>query len=149
MYARILVPVDGSEPSKRALAEAIALGRTCQSAIVLLHVVEYYPVMIEMATASTWELISDDLHRHGQGVLDAAHREVSAAGLAVESHLVDASASRVCDVVVDQARAHRCDLIVMGTHGRRGLNRALVGSDAELVIRQAPVPVLLVRTAAA
>lgn len=149
MYERILVPVDGSEPSRRALSEAIALGRICHSALVLMHVVEYYPVMLEMATATTWELISDDLRRHGQGVLDEAHRAAVDAGLAAESHLVDASASRVCDLIVDQARAHRCDLIVMGTHGRRGLNRALIGSDAELVIRQSPVPVLLVRTAAA
>jgi nucleotide-binding universal stress UspA family protein len=53
--------------------------------------------------------------------------------------------ARVCDVIVDQARQHQCDLIVMGTHGRRGIEHALVGSDAERVIRQAPCAVLLVR----
>ena len=54
-------------------------------------------------------------------------------------------AARVADLVVEQARQWGAELIVLGTHGRRGLGRALLGSDAEQVLRQAPVPVLLVR----
>ena len=147
MYERILVPLDGSEPSRRALAEAIKLGRVCRSTLVLLHVVEYVPVMVEMGSAGAWEVLRDDMRRHGQAVLDAGHREAVGAGLAAEAHLHDTGVARVCDVIVEQARERRCDLIVMGTHGRRGLSRALIGSDAELVIRQGPVPVLLVRAA--
>ena len=56
------------------------------------------------------------------------------------------AAARVCDVIVDQAREHQCDLIVMGTHGRRGIEHAMVGSDAERVIRMSPVPLLLVKS---
>ena len=56
---------------------------------------------------------------------------------------------RVCDVVVEQAKEFGADLIVLGTHGRRGVSRLLVGSDAEQIVRVAPVPVLLVREASA
>jgi nucleotide-binding universal stress UspA family protein len=149
MYKRILVPLDGSDTAERGLAEAIGLAKAFDASLVLLSVLEYYPMMMEMASTTTWEQIGADLREHHQGVLDRARATVQAAGLASESHLEDAAAARVCDVIVDQARDHRCDLIVMGTHGRRGVEHALVGSDAERVLRQAPCAMLLVRAPAA
>jgi nucleotide-binding universal stress UspA family protein len=149
MYRRILVPVDGSETAERGLQEALGLAKVCGASLVLLHVVEYYPMMMEMATSTTWEQVSSDLREHGRRVLERAHDAATAAGLASESHLEDAAAARVCDVIVDQAREHRCDLVVMGTHGRRGVQHAIIGSDAERVIRMSPVPLLLVKSAAA
>jgi nucleotide-binding universal stress UspA family protein len=148
MYRRILVPVDGSETAERGLQEALGLAKLCGASLVLLHVVEYYPMMMEMATSTTWEQVSSDLREHGRRVLERAHDAATAAGLASESHLEDAAAARVCDVIVDQAREHRCDLVVMGTHGRRGVQHAIIGSDAERVIRMSPVPLLLVKSAA-
>jgi nucleotide-binding universal stress UspA family protein len=148
MYRRILVPVDGSETAERGLQEALGLAKLCGASLVLLHVVEYYPMMMEMATSTTWEQVSSDLREHGRRVLERAHDAATAAGLASESHLEDASAARVCDVIVDQAREHRCDLVVMGTHGRRGVQHAIIGSDAERVIRMSPVPLLLVKSTA-
>lgn len=145
MYRRILVPIDGSDTAQRGLQEALGLAKAFGSSLVLLHVIEYYPVMMEMATSTTWEQVTNDLRAQGQHVLERAHDAVKVAGVASEAHLEDAAASRVCDVIVDQARERRCDLIVMGTHGRRGLAHALIGSDAERVIREAPVAVLLVR----
>lgn len=145
MYQRILVPIDGSATAARGLQEALSLARTCRASVVLLHVLEYSPVMLEMATSTTWELVSRDLHAQAQDLVDAARRDAMAQGVACEGHVVDAAAQRVCDVVVGQAREHRCDLVVMGTHGRRGVAHALIGSDAERVIRLSPVPVLLVR----
>lgn len=145
MYRRILVPIDGSATAERGLTEAIGLAKAFDASLVLLSVVEYYPMMIEMATATTWERISNDLRAHSQRVLDAAHQAAKDAGVASEAHLEDAAAARVCDVIVAQAREHQCDLIVMGTHGRRGLEHALIGSDAERVLRLAPCAVLLVR----
>jgi nucleotide-binding universal stress UspA family protein len=149
MYRRILVPVDGSETAERGLQEALGLAKVCGASLVLLHVVEYYPMMMEMATSTTWEQVSSDLREHGRRVLERAHDAATAAGLASESHLEDAAAARVCDVIVDQAREHRCDLVVMGTHGRRGVQHAIIGSDAERVIRMSPVPLLLVKSTAA
>jgi nucleotide-binding universal stress UspA family protein len=145
MYRRILVPLDGSATAQRGLQEAVGLAKACDASLVLLHVVEAYPMMMEMATTTTWEQVTSDLRAHGQKVLEQAHQTVVAAGVACEARLEDAPAARVCDVIVDQARDRRCDLIVMGTHGRRGVAHALIGSDAERVIRLSPVPVLLVR----
>jgi nucleotide-binding universal stress UspA family protein len=146
MYQRILVPIDGSATAERGLDEAIELAKLCRSSLVLLSVTEVYPVMMEMATATTWEQITGDLRAQGQRVLDQARERVIAQGIACEAHLEDAAAARVCDVIVDQARDRACNLIVMGTHGRRGVSHALIGSDAERVLRMAPVPVLLLRS---
>ena len=134
----------GSPTAQRGLEEALRLARPLDASLVLLHVVEVYPMMMEMATAATWEAVTTDLRRHGQDVLDRARAAALAQQVACEALLEDASAARVCDVITDQARVHDCDLIVMGTHGRRGLEHALIGSDAERVVRQSPVPVLLV-----
>lgn len=146
MYHRILVPLDGSPTGERGLQEALKLARLCNAGVVLLTVVEYTPVMMEMATTTTWQQVDNDLRERSQRVLDQAHAQARALGIASQVHLEEPAAARVCDVIVDQARQHRCDLIVMGTHGRRGLAHALVGSDAERVVRMAPCPVLLVRS---
>jgi nucleotide-binding universal stress UspA family protein len=146
LYRRILVPIDGSDTAERGLRDAIGLASAFDSSMVLLSVVEYYPMMMEMATATTWQQVTIDLRSHYQRVLERAHAAANAAGVASEAHLEDAAAARVCDVITDQAREHRCDLIVMGTHGRRGIEHALVGSDAERVIRLAPCAVLLVKS---
>jgi nucleotide-binding universal stress UspA family protein len=146
MYKRILVPIDGSTASQRGFDEALALAKRLDASMVLLHVIEYYPVMMEMATATTWDLVSTEMRQHGQRVLEQAHEAAQAAGVASETRLEDAAAARVCDLIVQQAGERKCDLIVMGTHGRRGIAHALIGSDAEQVLRMSPVPVLLVRT---
>jgi nucleotide-binding universal stress UspA family protein len=65
--------------------------------------------------------------------------------VAAETRLVEARTERVADTIVQEARDAGCDLVVMGTHGRRGFNRVLMGSDAEIVLRHCPLPVLLVR----
>jgi nucleotide-binding universal stress UspA family protein len=145
MYRRILVPIDGSATGQRGLQEALGLAKTCDASLVLLHVVEAYPMMMEMATATTWEQVTNDLRAHGQRVLEQAHQAALAARIACEARLEDSAAARVCDVIVEQVRERRCDLVVMGTHGRRGMAHAVLGSDAERVIRMSPVPVLLVR----
>lgn len=145
MYRRILVPIDGSSTAQRGFEEALALAKRLDASLVLLNVVEVYPMMMEMATATTWESVTNGLRDAGRDVVERARRQAIDAGVACEAHLEDASAARVCDVIVDTAKEHGCDLIVLGTHGRRGVQHALIGSDAERVLRQAPVPVLLVR----
>lgn len=146
MYRRILVPIDGSTTAERGLQEAIGLAKTFDASLVLLSIVEFHPMTSEMASASAWELLCAGLREHHRAVLDRAHDAARSAGVASEAHLKDAAAARVCDVILAAARDHACDLIVMGTHGRHGLERALIGSDAERVLREAPCAVLLVRT---
>jgi nucleotide-binding universal stress UspA family protein len=145
MYSRILVPVDGSPTSERGLQEALALAKRLDASVVLLHVVDAYPMMVEMATSTTWDRIGEGLRQMGRRVLETAHEAATKQGVACETVLEDVAAARVADVIVDKVKSKRCELIVMGTHGRRGASRALLGSDAELVLRLSPVPVLLVR----
>jgi nucleotide-binding universal stress UspA family protein len=145
MYQRILVPIDGSPLAQRGFEHALGLAKACKASLLLLHVVESYPMMAEMAAAGSWDLISTNLREYGQRVLDEAHGAARDAGVASEARLEDGVAARVCDVIVDQAKERHCDLIVMGTQGRRGISRALLGSDAESVVHISPVPVLLVR----
>jgi nucleotide-binding universal stress UspA family protein len=85
------------------------------------------------------------LRERGRKILAAAVAEAKKRGLKAASVLAENNAGRVADVIVRQAKKARADLIVIGTHGRRGLSRLVMGSDAELVVRYAPAPVLLIR----
>lgn len=146
MYAKILVPVDGSATSDQGLAEAIRLASLSHGRIRLLHVVDLlsFALLPEAGGAMTQEFF-DQLRAGGEGVLARARAGVEAAGLPVETRLIEGAMRRVSDVVVDEAREWNAEVIVLGTHGRRGVGRALLGSDAEQIVRTAPVPVLLVR----
>lgn len=145
MYTRILVPVDGSDTAATGLQEALALARRLNSTLVLLHVVDPVPLPLEAMTASVWQELGDDLRIRGQAVLDQARSAALAQGVAAEARLIEGRVERVADTIVDEARSARCELIVMGTHGRRGFSRLMLGSDAERVLHACPVPVLLIR----
>ena len=146
MYQRILVPVDGSPTSNRGLAEAIALARLTGARLRLVHVVDELSFAIGAGALAGYSGDYITLLRDGGAeILDAAKAQVEAAGLPVDTLLRDSFAGRVCDHVVEAAKAWDAQLIVIGTHGRRGAGRVFMGSDAEQILRQAPVPVLLVR----
>ena len=146
MYQRILVPVDGSPTSNRGVAEAIALAKLTGARLRLINVVDV--VLMAMggdAFVGTSGDILPQLRAGGQRALAAALANVEAAGVVGDTVLRDGFSGRVCDLVVDEAKDWSADLIVIGTHGRRGVGRLLLGSDAEQVLRLATVPVLLVR----
>lgn len=145
MIQRILVPLDGSGPSQRGLQEAVALARALGAQLVLLHVVDDFPRHLELAPAPAYREALQRLRRRGEALLDEAREQAASAGVGAEALLQEIGAQTVGDAIVQQARASRCELIVMGTHGRRGLQRLAMGSDAELVLRTSPVPVLLLR----
>ena len=146
MYDRILVPIDGSPTSERALAEAAGLARLCSATLRLLHVMD--PLMhitgYERPEVFVRE-IEPALRKAAQDLLAKARDGVADERVKVETALVDSVGQRVSDIILDQAAAWPADLIVIGTHGRRGVDRVLMGSDAEQVARRSPVPVLLVR----
>ncbi len=151
MYQRILVPVDGSPTSGRGLDEAIRLARLTGGRLRLLHVVDELSVSLGGVSAFSGTPAPDTfslLREAGQAILAQAQGQVRAAGVPFDSVLDDTLGGRICDRVVAQAQQWPAELIVIGTHGRRGVGRLLLGSDAEQVLRQAPVPVLLVRDAA-
>lgn len=148
MYQRILVPVDGSPTAARGLDEAVRLARLTGGRLRLLHVVDELSVALGGAGAFTGAPVPDTfslLREAGQSILAQAQAQVQAAGVPVDSVLDDSLGGRISDRVLAEAQQWPAELIVIGTHGRRGVGRLLLGSDAEQVLRQALVPVLLVR----
>ncbi len=142
MFKRILVPIDASETSRRALAYAqqLAALKGAQLRIVhvfddvvYLHGFEYDSGALPAARAYAAQLLTD--------VAVEAH----AAGAHVDKKLLEGSGRSLGEAVAEEARAWNADLVVVGSHGRRGIGRAILGSGAEQVIRLAPVPVLVVR----
>lgn len=147
MYKRILVPVDGSDTSRQGLAEAIKLAGLTGARLLLLHIVDLASVALAPEAGAAASSLYDAMREAGTQILADAQGAAKKAGVATESVRLDTIAGRVCDVVIEQAIKWRADLIVVGTHGRRGVGRVLLGSDAEQIVRGAPVPVLLVRAA--
>lgn len=142
MYKRILVPVDGSEASTKALVAALQLAREGSGRVRLLHVLD------ELAYLSGFEVGGDLLgiaRQYGSRTLQDAMAVAASSGVPADTKLVESRGPRLGEAVAAEARDWEADLVVVGTHGRRGMGRVLLGSGAEQVIRQAPVPVLAVR----
>jgi len=143
MYKRILVPVDGSEPSSHGLKEAVKIAKAAGGTIRVVHVVnEFQPVRGGLSYSPDLEI---GLRAHGQKILTEARTELEKNGVDGEAVLLDGAALHTGDHIIEYAKRWPADLIVIGTHGRRGLKRLVLGSDAEYVVRTTPVPVLLVR----
>jgi nucleotide-binding universal stress UspA family protein len=149
MYTRILVPVDGSEPAECGLREAIGIAASTKAKLVVLNVVSEFPILMDGVSLAYYEDLLAALTRAGEDLVAKAAAKVTEAGVDCETVVVDARTSRAADVIVEQVARCGCDLVVMGTHGRRGFKRMAMGSDAELVVRHSPVPVLLVKPPAA
>jgi len=145
MYQRILVPVDGSATAARGIVEAVKLATGQNTRLLFLHVVDDYTTLSEMTSASGYDEMLRGLRQYGLDALNKAKHVAEASGVHCETLLREVMGKRVSDVIVDQAGQHACDLIVMGTHGRRGFSRLTLGSAAEGVARISTVPVLLVR----
>jgi nucleotide-binding universal stress UspA family protein len=149
MYQRILVPFDGSPTSTRGLDEAIALAKLTGARLRLLHLVDDLVYATGFETGAVY--LSDVLpvmRQAGRTILANGRDRAQRAGIEADTELVEGMGPRLAEVVSEQAAAWGADLIVIGTHGRRGVGRMLLGSDAEQVLRSAPVPVLLVRSPA-
>ena len=148
MYQRILLPIDGSPASECALQEALGLARAMDARLDILHVVDERSLAAALdeytGYAGEW---ASRLHANGQALLEAALGRAVQAGVNASIGLNENCGGPVHAVVIQQAHQHRSKLIVIGTHGRRRSDRYPLGRDAELVLKHAPVPVLLVRAA--
>ena len=147
MYRRILVPIDGSSTSALGLDEAIRLAKNQHAKLRLVHVVDEFAVTQNydgIGFINAGDVI-DSLHDWGKQTIERAVALARRHGVKAESVMFESLAGRVSDQILGEAKKWRADLIVMGTHGRRGVNRLVLGSDAEVVLRSTPVPVLLVR----
>ena len=147
IYKRILAPIDGSDPSRRGLDEAIALAKDQGATLHLLFVIDASMRSIDPTAFIDREELVGALRNTAQAVLGKGEQLALDRGVKVQTLMRETSDPRVSPAIVDEARKLDCDLIVMGTHGRRGLSHLVLGSDAEAVVKTSPVPVMLVRLA--
>ncbi|WP_211312322.1 universal stress protein [Halarchaeum salinum] len=140
MYDRILVPTDGSPESEDAIDEAMELAELTDATVVALYVVDTsdYSALPE----SKWSALQEELYAEGEEAVAAVAERGEAAGVEVEELVVEGSPN---EVILDTASEEDCDAIVMGTHGRSGVERFLLGSVTEKVVRHSEIPVLVVR----
>lgn len=146
MFKRILVAVDGSSTAEQALQEAIKLAKELQAQLRIVHAVDIVNINLGAEFPNTIE-IADAIRKSGQEILRKAESVARAAGGKVETRLLelDTLSQRVPEAIAADAEAWPADLIVICTHGRRGLSHLLLGSVAEGVVRVATKPVLLIR----
>lgn len=140
MYERILVPTDGSAASDDAIAHAFDLATVHDAEVHAVYVVDAASAA-GISMEATWEGVSDMLYREGGSALEDVERRGEDRGIAVETAVVEGSPAQE---IVRYAEREDCDVIVMGTHGRGGIDRLLLGSVAEKVVRASSVPVLTV-----
>jgi nucleotide-binding universal stress UspA family protein len=139
MFSEILVPTDGSVGMERVIDTASRLAETHDAKLHLVHAV-HTASFANLPMETSWESVEGMLRDQGETALNAAKRRATAD--AIETTIVEGPPSRM---ICKHATETGCDLIVMGTHGRGGLNRILLGSVAERVVRSATVPVMTVR----
>ena len=149
MYRKILVAVDGSSTSHKALTEAIRMagyaGGRCE--LRLMHVLDemvYFSVFDPYANQSG-ELIRL-MREAGEKILADALAVAESAGVKADTLLIDKFGDRIGETAAHEATQWKADLMVVGTHGRRNMKRMLLGSGAEQIIRLSPIPVLVVRS---
>lgn len=144
MFSRILVPVDGSSASNQAMAKAVALAQAFKSTVTVVSVIDNYAftgVGVDFAYGQAEYL--EAATAESNHALDAARKEFEALGIPVTSALVEGYA--VYKGILDTAESTHADLIVMGSHGRKGFEKLILGSVASQVLSHAHLPVLIVR----
>lgn len=145
MYKQILCPIDGSPTSNCGMTEAIQLAKDQKANLRFIHVVDLYFPILDVSGELNVIYIDEVLRRNGHKVLKRAEDAARRADVTSDSRIIEAVSNRVSEFVIAEAKEWPADIIVMGTHGLRGVERLVMGSDAETVARTSPVPVLLVR----
>jgi nucleotide-binding universal stress UspA family protein len=151
MFERVIVAVDGSPTSNRGLKAAIGLASDQKAELSIVHVIDSMATVssagdIGYIPAGYIDTMLDSLRKNGRKVLAKAEAAARDAGITAKTVLVETKGGSIADAILSQARKLRADVIVLGTHGRSGLGRVLLGSDAEAVLHGSRVPVLLVRS---
>ena len=147
MYQRILVATDGSTLSKKAVTHAISLAALCGAELVALKVVPRYP---QSYFEGGIAMQPDEVKRvekqwadEGQAVVDAVKKSAAAKGVTTKAITIKSDV--VSDALIAAVKKHDCDLIIMASHGRKGIKRLLLGSETQHVLTHATVPVLVLK----
>jgi len=147
MYEKILVATDGSPLSKTAVNNAISLAALCQAELVVIKVVPQYPQSYFEGglalQASEVGRIEQQWAEEGQAVVDEVRKDAELKGVTTTALTVKSDI--VSDAIIATAKKHQCDLIVMASHGRKGVKRLLLGSETQQVLTHSHIPVLVLR----
>ncbi|MBU1395422.1 MAG: universal stress protein [Gammaproteobacteria bacterium] len=146
MYAKILVAVDESETSRHALQQAIELARKLSASVRMVHVLDMSWLPIGPEVAIDTKVLSAARRGVGENTIAAARDTARAAGFEAEAVLIETETpiQQVAETIAREAARWGADLLVMGTHGRRGFQHLMLGSVAEQTVRRSPGPVLLI-----
>jgi nucleotide-binding universal stress UspA family protein len=147
MYQKILVATDGSTLSQKAVSSAIDLAVLSGASLVALKVVPRYPqsyfeggLALQAAEVSR---VEKQWAEEGQAVVDAVQKMAETQG--VKAKGVTVKSDLVSEAIIAAAKKNKCDLIVMASHGRRGVKRLLLGSETQQVLTHTHIPVLVLR----
>jgi nucleotide-binding universal stress UspA family protein len=144
MFRRILVPTDGSDITKKAVDVAIGMARAMGARLYSLNVKEPFPysAISEMQPTPPQEFY-DAQERIANARVQQVREACAAAGQSCEAHTIEAL--HPWEAIIDHAKRQECDLIVMASHGRRGVSALLLGSETQKVLTHTTIPVLIVR----
>lgn len=144
MYKRILVPTDGSDITGKAIQAAISMAKLCGAELFTVGVKEPFPysAISEMQPVPPQEFY-DAQERIAAGNVKLVIDSAAAAGVKCQGHTVEAL--HPWEAILDHAKGHACDLVVMASHGRRGVSALLLGSETQKVLTHSNLPVLVVR----
>lgn len=138
MYDNVLVSTDGSAVANKGVETAVGIARQNDAVLHVIHVVDADSLPSSVSSIR----MGDEFEELGQSIVDHARERAEGAGIDVDTTVVSGNTS---EEILDYLDTHDVDLVVMGTHGRHGINRMLLGSVTERVVRESPVPVLTVR----
>lgn len=147
MYEKILVATDGSNLSKKAVSSAISLAALTGAELVAVKVIPRYPQSyfegsLPLGVAEVAR-VEEQWAEEGQAIVDAVLKTGQAKGVSVKA--ITVKSDLVGDAIIATAKKHKCDLIVMASHGRRGIKRLLLGSETQQVLTHSHIPVLVLR----
>ena len=146
MYSKILVAVDESETSRHALQQAIELARKLSASVRMVHVLDMSWLPMGPEVAIDTAALSEARRGVGEKIIAAARDTAKAAGFEAEAALIETETpmQQVAQAIAKETARWGADLVVLGTHGRRGFQHLMLGSVAEQTVRQSSVPVLLI-----
>jgi nucleotide-binding universal stress UspA family protein len=146
MYKHILCPIDGSATSNAGMHEAIQFAKEQNAQLHFLHVIDTYIPIVDMSGDFNITYMINILRENGENIIKNALAAAKKSGVIAESKTIESVGGRAACYIVQEAEKWPADLIVMGTHGLRGISRLVMGSDAENVLRTSKVTLLLVKS---
>lgn len=150
MYNHILIPTDGSEVAGKGVEHGVSLAKSLGARVTIVMATERFPVFANAGMAGGWTPGPEEMARYDAGQKEMAQEVLAAAAAAARKLGVPVDTVHVPDVypaeaIVELATERDCSLIVMASHGRRGLRKLVLGSQTSQVLAYSPVPVLVVR----